>query len=252
MTIVKVAGISVYYENHRALNNVFFEVLLGEVVSVVGPNGSGKTTLLKTIDGILSPLKGSVYIDGKEVHKYVRRELAKIVGYVPQRIDLAAYLTVLDFVLTGRRPYALFNYSKKDLDKVMEVLKLVKAEDLTHRRLDNLSGGELQRIIIARALVAEPKVLLLDEPTANLDPKYQLEVLKLIRGLAKEKRVAVIMAIHDLTHAYRFSEKIIMLKNGNIVALGRPEDVLTAENIEKVFEVKAVVDNKLKTVVIEP
>ncbi|MEM1644780.1 MAG: ABC transporter ATP-binding protein [Ignisphaera sp.] len=252
MTIVKVVGISVYYGSHRALNNVFFEVTPGEVVSIIGPNGSGKTTLLKTIDGVLRPLKGSIYINGKNIHNYIRRELAKIVGYVPQRIDVTTYLTVLDFVLTGRRPYAILNYSKKDLDKAIEVLKLVKADQLMHRRLNHLSGGELQRIVIARALVAEPRVLLLDEPTANLDPKYQVEVLKLIRILAKERKVAVLMAIHDLTHAYRFSDKIIMLKDGDIVALGKPEEVLTNENIKKVFEVKAVVDNKLKAVIIEP
>ncbi|MEM3980912.1 MAG: ABC transporter ATP-binding protein [Ignisphaera sp.] len=252
MTIVKVVGIGVYYGSHRALNNVFFEVAPGEVVSIIGPNGSGKTTLLKTIDGVLRPLKGSIYINGKNIHNYIRRELAKIVGYVPQRIDVTTYLTVLDFVLTGRRPYAILNYSKKDLDKAIEVLKLVKADQLMHRRLNHLSGGELQRIVIARALVAEPRVLLLDEPTANLDPKYQVEVLKLIRILAKERKVAVLMAIHDLTHAYRFSDKIIMLKDGDIVALGKPEEVLTNENIKKVFEVKAVVDNKLKAVIIEP
>ncbi|MEM1650450.1 MAG: ABC transporter ATP-binding protein [Sulfolobales archaeon] len=252
MTVVKVVGVSVYYGSHRALNNVFFEVAPGEVVSVVGPNGSGKTTLLKTVDGVLKPLKGSIYIDGKNIHDYVRRELAKVVGYVPQRVDVATHLTVLDFVLTGRRPYAILNYSRRDLDKAMEVLKLVRADRLIHRRLNQLSGGELQRIVIARALVAEPRVLLLDEPTANLDPKYKVEVLKLVRFLARERGVAVLMAIHDLTHAYRFSDKVVMLKDGDIVALGKPEEVLADENIEKVFEVKAVIDRKLRAVIIEP
>lgn len=251
MVLVKVLGISVYYGNRIALNDIEFEVFPGEIISVIGPNGSGKTTLLKTIDGILSFSKGSIYIDHKDIKNYVRKELAKILSYVPQRIDVATYLTVLDFVLTGRRPYALFNYSKKDLDKVIEVLQLVEAKELMYRRLDHLSSGELQRIVIARALVVEPKVLLLDEPTSNLDPKYQIEILKIIKNLVKEKRIAVIMAIHDLTHAYRFSDKILMLKNGNIVAFGKPDDVFTTENIEKVFGIKTIIDKKLKIVVIE-
>lgn len=250
MVIIRVVDVYIYYGKHRALNGTTLEILPREVVAIVGPNGSGKTTLLKTIDGILSPSRGSVYIDNRDIHDYVRRELAKIIGYVPQRIDLTANMVVLDFVLTGRRPYAEFSYSKVDVAKAFEALRVVKAEHLVFRKLSQLSGGELQRIIIARALAAEPKVLLLDEPTSNLDPRYQVEILKLIRGLAKEGGVAVIMALHDLTHAYRFSDKVVMLKNGDVVVFGSTEDVLTSENIEKVFEVKAKVIKDLKAIVI--
>jgi len=251
LVTIRVLGVSVTYGSIKALENVSLDVLPGEVVSIVGPNGSGKTTLLKTIDGIVKPVVGSVYIDGKSIYSYTRREIARVISYVPQRVDLLYRITVIDFVLTGRRPYANFTYSKVDLDKVFEALKAVNAEHLAYRKLDELSGGELQRVVIARALASEPRVLLLDEPTANLDPRYQVEVMKLIKRLSNERGVAVVMAIHDLTSAYRFSDKVAMIKSGVVVSVGRPEDVITEENIWKVFEVKAKVIRELKTVVIE-
>lgn len=251
MALIRIVDVDVCYGNHKALNGITLEIRRGEIVSVVGPNGSGKTTLLKTIDGILSPNKGSVYIDFKDVRSYVRRELAKVLGYVPQKADIVRQMTVLDFVLTGRRPYAEFSYSKTDLDKAYEALKMVNADHLILRKLDQLSGGELQRVVIARALAVEPMALLLDEPTSSLDPRHQLEVLTIVRGLAKSNGIAVVMAIHDLTHAYRFSDRIVMLKNGSIVVVGEPDDVLTPENIKTVFEVKAKVFKDLKAVVIE-
>lgn len=252
MVLVRVAGITVSYGSHRALSNVSLEIMPGEVVSVVGPNGSGKTTLLRAIDGILRPQGGSVYIDGRDVRSYVRRELARLVGYVPQGVGAVAHLTVLEFVMTGRRPHAALAYSERDLNKALEALRLVGAEGLAPRRLDRLSGGELQRVAIARALAAEPRVLLLDEPTANLDPKHQLEVLGLVRGLAKGRGVAVVMALHDLTHAYRFSDKVVMLRSGEVAALGPPEEVITSKNIERVFGVKAIVNAALRAVILEP
>lgn len=250
MVVVRVADLSISYGGHRALNGVTLEILPREVVSVVGPNGSGKTTLLKAVEGILSPSGGSVYVDGRDVKRYVRRELAKLLGYVPQRIDLATGMAVLDFVLTGRRPYAELGYGKVDIDRALEALRAVEAEHLALRRLNQLSGGELQRVVIARALAAEPRVLLLDEPTSNLDPRYQVEVLRLVRSLAKERGLAVVMTLHDLTHAYRYSDKIVMLKNGAVVAVGPPEEVLKPENIEKVFGVRATVLSDLKAVIV--
>jgi len=251
VAIIRVVDVCVRYGKHQVLKNISLNVMPGEVVSVLGPNGSGKTTLLRTIDGILKPYVGSVYIDGKNVRAYVRRELAKIVGYVPQRINIFTKITVLDFVLTGRRPFALFSYSKIDVAKAVEVLEAVDAGELMHKRLDELSSGQLQRVVIARALAIEPKVLLLDEPTSNLDPRYQLEILKLVKSLSKEKRIAVLMSVHDLTHAYRFSDKIVLLKNGEIVAAGKPDDVLTEENILKVFSVKAKLVKEIKAIVID-
>ncbi|MCD6084459.1 MAG: ABC transporter ATP-binding protein [Desulfurococcales archaeon] len=249
MVIIKVVNIDVYYNSYKALDRVSITARPGEVVGIIGPNGSGKTTLLRTIDGILRPKIGSVYIDGKKVTSMKRREVAKLVGYVPQRTEFSTYMTVLDFVLTGRRPYIGLSYTNKDFKKAVNALKMVSAHHLIDRRLDQLSGGELQRVIIARSLAAEPSVLLLDEPTANLDPRYQIEVLEHIRSLAEEKRNTILVTLHDLTHAYRYSDKVIMMKNGRVFAMGDPQEVITSENIKNVFGLEALVLKELKAVI---
>lgn len=251
MVVIKVIDINVYYDGYEALSNVTLNVNPGEIISVIGPNGSGKTTLLKTINGIIEPLKGSVYIDSRNIYEYTRREIAKIIGYVPQRENVLGYITVLDFVLTGRRPNVNYTYGKIDVEKAYEALRIVNCENLVLRRLDQLSGGELQRVLMARAIVSEPQVLLLDEPTSSLDPKYQVEILELIKKLSRSKGISVIMSLHDLTHAYRYSDKVIVLKKGKVVTMGSPKEVITEETILKVFEVKARVIRELEAVIIE-
>ncbi|MEM1635194.1 MAG: ABC transporter ATP-binding protein [Thermosphaera sp.] len=251
MAVIKILGVDVHYEDYEALSNITLDVSPGEVVSIIGPNGSGKTTLLKTIDKIVKPFKGSILIDGKNINKLNWRELAKKVGYCPQRVNTLGTTTVIDFVLTGRRPYVNFAYSKLDYEKAYDALRMVNCCELAFRRLDQLSGGELQRVLIARAIVAEPKVLLMDEPTSSLDPRYQVEILELVKKFSRTRNLSVIMSLHDLTHAYRFSDKIVVLKRGRIIAAGRPSEVLTEEIILKAFDVKAKVLEDLKAVVIE-
>ncbi len=248
MAIIKVDDIHVYYDSLKVLEEVSIEINEGDIVSILGPNGSGKTTLLKTLDAILKPYKGSIYIDMKNILDIPRRELAKIIGYVPQTIAFYPGLKVIDFVITGRRPYIEFSPTKKDFEIIYKVLKEVDIEYLADRYLSQLSGGELQRVLIARALVAQPKILLLDEPTSNLDIRYQIEVLELIKRLSREN-TTVVMAIHDLTQAYRYSDKVILLKNGKIFSMGRPEDVLTPKNIEMVYGVKVTVLSSEKAVI---
>ncbi|PLJ77026.1 ABC transporter ATP-binding protein [Infirmifilum sp. SLHALR2] len=247
MVSIRVVGVTVRYGSVEALRNVTLSVDSGEVASLVGPNGSGKTTLLKTLDGILRRFTGAVYLDGRDVRRIGQREIAKVVGYVPQRLENFAPITVYDFVLTGRRPHVDGLPKREDHEAVEEALKLTGASSLRDRPITTLSGGELQRVLIARALAARPKVLLLDEPTANLDPKYQLEVLRILRSLAKSG-LCVIMALHDLTHAYRYSEKVVMLKKGVVYAAGRPEEVITEENISRVYGVKAFVHRDIRAV----
>jgi len=248
MAIIKIDNIHVYYDSLKVLEGVSIEINEGDIVSVLGPNGSGKTTLLKTLDAILKPYKGSIYIDMKNILDVPRRELAKIIGYVPQTIAFYPGLKVIDFVITGRRPYIEFSPTKKDFEIIYKVLKEVDIEHLADRYLSQLSGGELQRVLIARALAAQPKILLLDEPTSNLDIRYQIEVLELIKRLSREN-TTVVMAIHDLTQAYRYSDKVILLKNGKIFSMGRPEDVLTPKNIEMVYGVKVTVLSSEKAVI---
>ncbi|MEM2429875.1 MAG: ABC transporter ATP-binding protein, partial [Nitrososphaerales archaeon] len=220
----------------------------GEILSIIGPNGAGKSTLLKVINGVLKPRMGVVFINEKPLEKIPRKEIAQKTGVVPQRIRLMGMLSVYDFVMTGRRPYINFTPSKIDEEKVYEALKIVDAIDFVDRTLEELSGGELQRVIIARALAGEPEVMLLDEPTSNLDLKYQLEILNLIKSL-RSKGLAIIMAIHDLTQAYRVSDKVLLLNKGKVFAAGEPDDVLNPKTIFDVYGVPIIVikDYKLIT-----
>lgn len=249
MAIIRVLDVEVRYRSVKALDSVSLEVGEGDVLVVLGPNGSGKTTLLKTIDAIVKPVKGSVYIDGRSVEEIGRRELAKIASFVPQHINIYQGVKVVDFVLTGRRPHIGVAPSRRDLEAVISSLRAVEAEHLMERDITELSSGELQRILIARALASEPRILLLDEPTANLDMKYQIAVLELVKRLAREKKLTVVMALHDLTQAYRYSTKAVLLNKGKIVALGETEEVIREDIIESVYGVKVKVLKDLKAVI---
>lgn len=247
--MIRIQGVEVRYNSIKALDNVSMDVSEGEVVAVLGPNGSGKTTLLKVIDGILKPVKGSVYIDSKSVLRMSRRDVAKLVGFVPQRVNVMHGVKVIDFVVTGRKPHVDFAPTARDIGIALKYLKYVDAEHLAERDITELSGGEFQRILIARALAAEPRILLLDEPTANLDMKYQLAILDIIARLSKEKRLTVVMTLHDLTQAYRYAEKAVFLNNSRVYAMGRVEEVMSEEVIEAVYGVKVKVIPSLRAVI---
>ncbi|MEM2338439.1 MAG: ABC transporter ATP-binding protein [Candidatus Bathyarchaeia archaeon] len=244
---INVKDVKVYYRSVKALDGVSLNVCAGETLSVIGPNGAGKSTLLKVINGVLKPFMGVIYIDKKPLSEISRKEVAHKTGVVPQKVYTSGMLTVYDFVMTGRRPYIDFAPSKTDEEKVYEALKTVDAVDLADRTLEELSGGELQRVIIARALAGEPEVMLLDEPTNSLDLKYQLEILNIIKSL-RSKGLIVIMAIHDLTQAYRVSDKILLLNRGRVFAAGKPDDVLNPENLFKVYGVPTIVIKEHKIV----
>jgi iron complex transport system ATP-binding protein len=249
VALIRIQGVEVRYNSVKALDDISMDVDEGEIVAVLGPNGSGKTTLLKTIDGILKPVKGSVYIDSKNVLQMGRREAAKLVSFVPQHINMVQGVKVIDFVVTGRKPHIDFAPTTRDIELVLKYLRYVDAEHLADRDIMELSGGEFQRILIARALVAEPRIILLDEPTANLDIKYQIAILNLIAKLSKEKKLTVVMSLHDLTQAYRYAEKAIFLNNGRVHAMGKIEEVMNEEVIEIVYGVKAKVMPNLRAVI---
>lgn len=250
MVLLRIDNIEFWYRSFKALDGISFEACRGEVLSVVGPNGSGKTTLLKVVDGILKPSRGSVYLDGKSLRDLKRPEVAKLIGYVPQRLDATQPITVYDFVMTGRKPYITFAPAKVDRDAVLKAIEAVRLSDKLSSRITELSGGEFQRALIARALSADPQILLLDEPTANLDPYYQIEILRLTGELARSKGILVIMALHDLTHAYRYSDKVLMMKDGAIYAAGGPSEVLTPENIYDVYGIRVHIIRELKSVIV--
>ncbi|WP_423793116.1 ABC transporter ATP-binding protein [Methanocaldococcus indicus] len=239
--ILSVDGVEFSYKSRKILNNIKFEVKRGEVVSILGVNGAGKSTLLKCINKILKPKKGTILIDNFDIDKLNNSELAKLVGYVPQKSE-GNYMTVFDTVLLGRKPHIKWEVSERDIELTYKVLKLLDLEDYALRYTNELSGGELQKVIIARALVQEPKVLLLDEPTNNLDLKNQLEVMKIIKDVSKSKNIASIIVMHDLNLALRFSDKFIMLKDGYVYAYGGKE-IITPENIKAVYGVDVIIEN---------
>jgi len=227
------------YNGARVLESVGASVEKGQVLSIVGPNGVGKTTLLKCIAGILRPARGSVLIEGRDTFRMPRKELAKHLGYVPQNMPVRFPMTVFDTVLAGRRPYLAWRPSRKDLERTAKIIEEMNLADLAMRDMDRLSGGQAQKVLLARALVQDTRYLLLDEPTSSLDLRHQLEMLEVITTLVKSKGIGAMMAMHDLNLAARFSDTIMMLHRGRMFCSGTPSEIMTPENIRQVYGVEA-------------
>ncbi|WP_286857300.1 MULTISPECIES: ABC transporter ATP-binding protein [unclassified Methanothrix] len=240
------------YNSSKILQNVNFEIAPSKLVTIVGPNGSGKSTLIKCIDRILAPQGGSILIDRKDVTRMTRMDMAKYLSYVPQSSVRIFPTNVFDTILMGRRPHIGWLGSERDEDKVWEVLRLLDIERLAMSNFSELSGGQQQKVLIARALVQEAEVMLLDEPTSNLDIWHQLDVMNIIRDVVKKKEITAIMALHDLNLASYYSDRIIMMNRGKIIAAGDPQSVITEENIAKVYRVEAAVRSLSDRPVIMP
>ena len=233
--ILEVDGVEFSYKSIKALRKVKFSVKSSEIVSILGPNGGGKSTLLKCIAKILIPKRGAVCIDKKNILDLKTDEIAKIIGFVPQS-STGNYLTVFDAILLGRKPHIGWDVTDRDIQIASNILKLLDLENLALRFTNELSGGELQKVTIGRALAQEPRILLLDEPTNNLDPKNQIEIMELINSITKEKDMITIVVMHDLNLALMFSDKFILLKNGEIFAVGNHE-IITKEIIHEVYDI---------------
>lgn len=240
---LRIRDVEFSYVSTPVLKDVCMEANGSEILCVVGPNGSGKSTLLRCMDGILSPQKGSIILNEQNIKNMRRIELAKEIGYIPQSAPQAFPVNVFDVVLMGRRPHVGWRSGEKDTEKVLEILQLLNIEDLAMRDINELSGGEKQKVFIARAIIQEPRVLLLDEPTSNLDIKHQLEVMDIIKDIVRKKDISVIIAIHDLNLASRYADRIIMMNNGKIFAAGNPLSVFTQENIKQVYGVESEIIN---------
>jgi len=233
---LEVRGLSFSYNSNPVLEDVSFRIGEGDFVAIIGPNGSGKSTLLRCIDRILTPTKGCIFICGDDISEMTAGQVAKKLGYVPQMESRLYPSTVFDSVLMGRKPHMNWKPSPKDLKIVEEVIKKLELQEVALRDINHLSGGQRQKVIIGRALAQEPEILLLDEPTANLDLKHQMEALKLIRTQTRSG-VSAIAAIHDLNLVCHYCDSVIMLKEGKIYAAGNL-DTLTPESVEDVFGVK--------------
>lgn len=235
--MIEVKNISFAYGRTQILSDVTFTAREGECVGILGNNGAGKSTLITCINRVQNPAGGEVLIDGRSVRSMSHRELARNVAYVAQKNGLSQ-ATVFDCVLLGRTPHIKWAVSQEDLDLCAEMICRVGLEDLQLRSLDELSGGELQKVMLARALVQQPKVLLLDEPTSNLDPKNQYEMLALVRQIAREQGITVLIVIHDLNLALRYCDRFYFLKDGRGYRYGGIESV-DQETIETVYGVAA-------------
>jgi iron complex transport system ATP-binding protein len=230
-----VIGVEFRYDSRSVLRNIRFMLKAGELLAVLGPNGVGKTTLLKCINANLRPTAGSVLVDGLDVLRMDSMDIARRVGYVAQRAE-AARLTVFDAVLLGRRPHLRWRLGEQDLRLAGAAIERLSLVPLAMRYIDQLSGGELQKVAIARALVQEPRLLLLDEPTSSLDLKNQIDILKIIRQVTDQHEVAAVMTMHDLNKALRWADKFIFLRDGAVFAAGRSNEV-TAEMVAAVYGV---------------
>lgn len=248
--ILSVDGVEFSYGSRAALKNVKFEVDRGEILSILGNNGAGKSTLLKCLNRILKPRRGTVLLGKDDLSRLSRTEVARRMGYVAQRYETGRS-TVFDAVLLGRKPHMAWDASPKDLAVVDRVLGAFGLRELSLRYLDELSGGELQKVVIARAFAQEPQVLLLDEPTSNLDLKNQLEVLRMVKDATRADDVAALVVMHDLNLALRFSDKFLLLKGGTIFACGGLE-VVTPENIASVYGIRVAVETLRGVPVIVP
>ena len=241
---LKIKNISFSYNSRPTLDDICLEVGSSELLVIVGPNGSGKSTLLRCMDRILKPQRGTVLLCGQDIKGMKKSRIAKLVGYVPQVSPRVFPTTVFDAVLIGRRPHLGWRNNEKDIDKVMEVLKLLKIEGFAMRDFGRISGGEQQKILLARALVQETEILLLDEPTSNLDIRHQLEAIEVVKGLVREKSLSVVMSIHDLNLASRYADRMVMLNRGRICGAGTPASVLTPELIEHAYGVRTIVKSE--------
>ena len=241
--MLEVAGLSFSYNGTHVLRGVNAGVAPGEVLGIVGPNGAGKTTLIKCIARILNPSGGTVTLDGSDTRGLSRAELARQLAYVPQDMPVRFPVRVFDAVLAGRRPHLAWRPSKADRSRTAEILAQLGLTELALRDLDQLSGGQLQKVLLARALVQETRFLLLDEPTSSLDLRHQLEMLELVCGLAAEGGLGIVMALHDLNLAARFAHTLMLLHLGRSFCSGPPAEVITPENLREVYGVEAAVQS---------
>ena len=240
---LRINNIACRYDAANVLENIDFSAKGGDFTGVVGPNASGKSTLLKSISKVLKPHTGVVLLNARDVHTLKSAEIAKNLAVVPQESVISFAFTALEVVLMGRTPHLnrFEMESTQDLIIAQKSMELTNTWYLAERPIDTLSGGEKQRIIIARALTQEPRVLLLDEPTDHLDINHQIEILDLIKRLSKEEEMIVIGVFHDLNIVSQYCDRLILLHKGRIFAAGGAGDVLTGENIEKVYGVKVTV-----------
>lgn len=234
---IKINDMEFSYTSTPVLKNIELDLNGAQLISILGPNGVGKSTLIHCINNILTPTSGTVMVDETEVKAFKPKELARIMGYVPYASSDSFPLSVVDTVLMGRHPHSNWKSMDKDLNIVYKTLEMLGIEHLAMRPFNELSAGQHQKVMLARGFAQEPNILLLDEPTSNLDIKHQMEVTMLLKDMSVKKGILVIMISHDINIAAKYSDNIIMMSEGSIFIAGKPNDVITEDNIRSVYNV---------------
>lgn len=236
--MLEIKNLKFGYNSKPVLNNINMKALPGKITTIIGPNATGKSTLLKCISGILKP-EGSILLDGKEINNSKKENITELMSYLSQDSFNRAVLTVFEVVLLGRIHSLSLKVSDDELELVWKVLKDFGIDELASRYLSELSGGQRQMVFIAQALVREPLILILDEPTSSQDLQHQLEILDLIRDLTIKRNITTLMTLHHLDLAARYADELFVLNNGEVYASGKPESVLTQEMLKIVYGVNA-------------
>lgn len=247
MDFLKIENMESGYIDNLVVKGISFSVKRAEFIGVIGPNGGGKTTLLKTLSHIIKPSNGSVFLEGEDIHSLSALNLAKKLAMVGQGMISIFSFTVEEIVLMGRSPYiGFFGHEKKeDMEKVNYALERTGLITLKKRPVDELSAGERQRVLIARALAQEPKLLLLDEPTAHLDIGYQTDILDLIKSLQQDNGLTILCVLHDLNLASQYCDKLLLLDKGRIIGFDTPKNILKYDILEKTFNATCIVDESI-------
>ncbi|SHJ75677.1 iron complex transport system ATP-binding protein [Dethiosulfatibacter aminovorans DSM 17477] len=247
MKIIKTENLSVGYENKAVVDGIEISGLKGQVVCLLGPNGAGKTTILRTLSGLLKPVGGTVYINDKAVDEIKKKDLAKQLSVVLTERFSGGLMTVFEVVSMGRYPHTgyLGRLNETDLEKVWEALESVNAEKLSGRYFEELSDGERQKVLVARALVQEPEIIVLDEPTTHLDIRHRLELIEILKKLSKEKNITVILSLHEIDMALKSCDKVVLVKDSKIIGYGIPEDVVDETIIKTLFSIRDANFNNL-------
>ena len=249
MNSVSVRDLSVRAGGKKILDTITFEVQSRDFFVIIGPNGAGKTTLLKALCGLTDNIEGRIRILDRDRKEYSRRKMAATVALVPQQMNQDFAFTVEETVLMGRSPHLglLEQEKKKDFEISARAMAFTRVEHLAGRRINELSGGEMQRVMIARALCQQPRIILLDEPTAALDPAHQLMILQLMQRLRQEEEMTVLMVSHDLNLASLFASRILLLKEGRVILSGTPEEIMTPDNLEQAYGCRMHIDKHPST-----
>lgn len=244
--MLEAKNISVSYGQRKAVAGISLRVQPHEMTAIIGPNGSGKTTLMRALNGAIEPSQGEILLDGKPLRDYARRAISRRIAVVAQEAELRFPVTVMEFVLGGR--YASSGAgawgweTTHDVSVAEEALRETKLEDYSARLMNELSGGERQRAVLARSLATEAHVLILDEPTANLDLSHQATVLRLVRERCDSREAAAVIVTHDINLAAEFADNVLLIKHGRAVAFGLPREVLQPDLLGEVFEIEVLVD----------